>query len=737
MKGKLVIRGIMAGIFLFLASNVTVQAESTPERIGGKDRFEVAVNISQKGWPAGTTAETVILTNYLAFADALAATPYAYQKNSPILLTHPSSLTLATKNELMRLKPKEVILAGGSGSLNPSLITEIKQLGIERVSRIDGKNRYEVAKNISLLMNPTGTAVVANGLNFPDALAIAPYAARSGIPILLTGKDALPAETQNALQAGQFQKTIVSGGEGSVSKEVYSKLPGPERIGGKDRYEVASNIFRKYFAKPSKAYIANGLTFADALTSSVLAAKENVPILLTRPSSLPDTTQNVLIDKMMTNVLIIGGTASVNNNIVYLPGKWEITSPGGNSLEGYTSATSVAPGQSLSFYVKSSKAYHVEFYRMGYYNGRGGLLTGTKTGLAAKAQVNSPDSITLNAKWNVSFTHKIPGDWKSGAYLAKLVNTDKQASYIPFVVRDSSPNADFMAVMSHNTYQAYNNWGGKSLYGYNSSNKTPAIKLSFNRPYKSGNGAGEFFAYEYNLIRWLEKNGYNVTYVTDHDIHNGILANSNVKTILIPGHDEYWSKHMRDNIENSPDVNLALFNANIGYWQVRYEDGGRTMVGYKALASQDPYNKIDPAQVTTTFRSPPVNRPEQDLFGSMYRGIPEKTMPMVVTNPSHWIYTGTGLKLGDQIPGVVGGEVDATTLTSNVEIISRSPVTLYGQKKSADVIWFNNPDGRKVFSVGTFYWNWFLDPYGHTDRASYNKNIEIMTKNALNKLLAS
>ncbi len=92
-------------------------------------------------------------------------------------------------------------------------------------------------------------------------------------------------------------------------------------------------------------------------------------------------------------------------------------------------------------------------------------------------------------------------------------------------------------------------------------------------------------------------------------------------------------------------MNLANFSANVGYWQTRLEDDGTTLVSYKAKADQDPYQLKDPSRVTTLFRNPPVNRPENQLFGTMYRGIPDKTYPMVVTNSSHWIYEGTGLKM--------------------------------------------------------------------------------------------
>ncbi|WP_051428177.1 N,N-dimethylformamidase beta subunit family domain-containing protein [Bacillus sp. J33] len=717
---------------MFLALISDQQTLAAEERVGGKDRFEVAVNLSKKGWPNGS--KTVILTNYLAFADALSAAPFAYQLDSPILLTQPAKLTASTKTEILRLKPQKIILVGGKGSLNDGLIKELKAVGIPVVERIGGKDRFEVSKNIAGKMPPSEGAVIAYGMNFPDALAVAPYAARSGYPILLTGKDSLPPVISETIKQRNIQHSIIVGGEGSVGKTVADALPNVQRIGGKDRFEVANNIFKILNPGSKKVYISNGLTFADALTGSVLAAKENASMLLTWPTRVPDIIQNTLIDKMITETLVLGGTGSVGNGIIYLPGQWEMKNWAGYGLQGYSSKTSVLPNESITFYINSLQNYHIEFYRMGYYENKGAELKGTLTGRKAHIQHKPIKQDTLDANWDPSVTYSIPSGWESGVYLAKIVNQEKKASFIPFVVRDINPKADFMVLIATNTYQAYNNWGGKSLYGYNSTNKEAAVKLSFNRPYKNYWGAGEFFTYEYNLIRWLEKKGYNLTYITDTDLHEGILSSSDIKTLIIAGHDEYWSKQMRDHVEDSQDVNLAMFNANIGYWQVRLENENRTLVGYKYRAAEDPFNKTDPVQVTTRFRDDPVNRPEELLFGTMYRGIPEKTMPLVVTNSKHWIYEGTSLKDGDKIVGIVGGEVDRSDLTSGIEHIARSPVTLYGKPSVADVIWYNKPDGRKVFSVGTFYWNYFLDPYGHQDKGRYDKNIEIMTINALERL---
>ena len=168
-------------IFIFtLIPQKSYAVDVTNKRLGGKDRFEVAINVSKQGW---TQSDTVILANYLAFADALSATPLAYQENAPILLTHPDKLTGVTENEIKRLGAKKVIVVGGPPSVSDNVMNRLQQLGIQ-TERIGGHDRYEVSYNVSKKLKSTDTAVVAYGLVFSDALSIAPYAAKNGYPIL-------------------------------------------------------------------------------------------------------------------------------------------------------------------------------------------------------------------------------------------------------------------------------------------------------------------------------------------------------------------------------------------------------------------------------------------------------------------------------------------------------------------------------------------------------------------------
>lgn len=298
---------------LILSLFVTLEASAgSTTRLGGQDRFDVAINVSKSGWPS---ASTVVLANWEAFGDALAATPLAYKYNAPMLLTKPGALTPRTKEEIKRLRTKNVIIVGGTISVSNTIVNELKAMGIS-VKRIAGNSRMEVANNISKELGASSKVVIADGFNFPDALSIAPYAARNGYPILLTNnKHNLEQSTQNLINSRNISQTIISGGPLSVSETVYKSVPNPRRFGGNSRYEVSANIANAYFSSRSNAFVTKGTIFADALTGSVLAAKRNAPILLIESNSIPKPIKSSIANNEFTNFTILGGPISVSESI--------------------------------------------------------------------------------------------------------------------------------------------------------------------------------------------------------------------------------------------------------------------------------------------------------------------------------------------------------------------------------------------------------------------------------------
>ena len=266
---------------------LTLDASHWSNRLAGQTRYDTAVAISKAGWNA---ASTVVIATGADFPDALAGGPLAYQENAPILLTKGDSLHPATAAEIRRLKPGKAILLGSGGALSATVEMQVRQL-VADVERIGGKNRYDTAALIAEKI-PGNRAVVSSGQNFPDVLSISPYAAKNGIPILLTRTGTLPVETKSAVSGKT--STIVTGGTGAISDAVMAQLPGAKRYGGTSRYDTGKLINQNFPMGKQKAFIATGTNFPDALAGSVLAAKKDAPILLTAANSVPSPTRSLL-----------------------------------------------------------------------------------------------------------------------------------------------------------------------------------------------------------------------------------------------------------------------------------------------------------------------------------------------------------------------------------------------------------------------------------------------------------
>ncbi|MCA1061409.1 cell wall-binding repeat-containing protein [Rossellomorea aquimaris] len=284
--------------------------ESGMDRIMGEDRYKTAVEISKKGWDS---ADTVVIARGDSFPDALAGAPLAYKHNAPILLTDKSSLTGVVKEEIKRLGAKNVIILGGSEAVSNYVMYQLEGMGLD-VERIGGDDRWETAANIAASLGGSPEqAVVANGKNFPDALAVASYAARNGYPILLTDSNELPMATKNALTG--IENTIVPGGEAAVNTKVFNMLPDATRYSGMDRYGTSAAIATDL--NPSyRVYVANGKNFPDALAGAVLAAKNNASMVLVQPDMLPAETAKALQAIHANEFNILGGENAVSEEVV-------------------------------------------------------------------------------------------------------------------------------------------------------------------------------------------------------------------------------------------------------------------------------------------------------------------------------------------------------------------------------------------------------------------------------------
>ncbi|MBW4613022.1 MAG: hypothetical protein KME21_07005 [Desmonostoc vinosum HA7617-LM4] len=484
--------------------------------------------------------------------------------------------------------------------------------------------------------------------------------------------------------------------------------------------------------------------------------------------------------------------------------EWQLTNPAvKREIEGYASLTSVNRGDEIKFFVNTKEPkYTIEIFRMGWYGGAGGRQITpaiVRNGIKQPPPIIDVATGLIECDWQDPYTLKIPQDsnnsteWTSGFYLAKLTASQSgKQSYIIFVVRDDSRPSDILFQSSVTTYQAYNNWGSMSLYRWNSRGKQ-AQKVSFNRPYARspsrlaayGVGAGEFLTnfqppkrtsnagWEYNMVRWLEREGYDVTYCTDIDTHNNPLDIRTGKPILFlhkaflaVGHDEYWSWQMRQNVQAAREggVSLGFFSANTCYWQIRFEpslitqDINRTIVTYKESFALDPFfrdkNPINDYLVTTLWRKEPVKRPEDALIGVMYETFQVNADIVVNETAPDWLLVGTQLQQDKTVSlranskahlkemrlvGLLGYEVDRMfgNAPANTIRIAHSPFRYNGGTRYSDMTVYTTKSGATVFATGSMQWSWGLDDYNTTQlRPSVlSADAQAITRNVLAQML--
>lgn len=274
------------------------------ERLSGSNRYNTSIEISKDGWQDGS--ETVVISRGGDFPDALAGAPLAYQEDAPILLTPDDKLTGELRTEIKRLNPKTAVILGSENAVSQAIENELSNMGM-KINRIGGDDRFETAELIAKQLHSNSKeAVVALGMDFPDALAVAPYAAKEGMPILLTKKDRIPEATKDALSS--IEKTIVVGGSDVVNNNVYKQLSDDRvRLAGDDRFSTAEEIMN-YFGDGAKTgYVANGLGFADALTGAVLAAKNDAPLILSKKSVLSPSMERAIRDQELHRFALLGG----------------------------------------------------------------------------------------------------------------------------------------------------------------------------------------------------------------------------------------------------------------------------------------------------------------------------------------------------------------------------------------------------------------------------------------------
>jgi|GEM_PF-1346735 len=416
---------------------------------------------------------------------------------------------------------------------------------------------------------------------------------------------------------------------------------------------------------------------------------------------------------------------------------------------GYADKTSVEQGGTITFRIATSvNPFTVTIANLADLN-----TTLTQIGPFTSRPQNCSGAYRTGCGWDATTTFAVPANWPSGYYAASF-QTAFGVRRIIFIVRSATPGAlsKTVIVAATNTYQAYNSFGGESLYP--SDDPDRATHLSFDRPFAASAGLGRFDGWESLFLHWMtsEHRAYEV--ISDNDLEDPtILAHYNL--VVFVGHSEYWTSTARQNLEtySHNGGHIAIFSGTTMWWRVRYENNGRLMVGYKD-ALRDPLYDTNPSLVTTNWWADPLYNPENRIVGTSFRFggyanrdpevlydlLPlEQRTGFFVADPTSWAFSGTGLTKGQEFGKEVAGlEVDGALYNCNtngdilgpdgsdgtplnLHIIAETPAT----EGHGIIGYYTNSAGGMVFNAGSQEWATGLatDPV-----------VQQITRNVLNRL---
>ncbi len=394
---------------------------------------------------------------------------------------------------------------------------------------------------------------------------------------------------------------------------------------------------------------------------------------------------------------------------------WHMYGLRSQAIEGFCSRASVAASEELQVYVSTTpeSKFTVDVFRMGYYGGAGGRKVasfGPLQGHPQLAPSQGPNRV-MECQWSPSLKIEIPSDWLSGVYLGKLreLRTGTE-SYIIFIVRDER-RADYLFQCSDMTWQAYNRWPSQhSLYcnGTRDNHVGSGVDVSVDRPYGKYTqlvdqpltlGSGEWFLWEYPLAYWMEQQGYDVSYLSNWDTHADPEGLRRAKGFLSVGHDEYWTPEMFANVKNAIQrgVNVAFLSGNSVFCKIRLKPG----IGGQANRVFERDGRFQPRENT--------------LIGAHSAGPVIGGADWTCVQPDHWLFSGTGMKQGDGIRGLVGWEFHGDPADiPGLEIVAtgptdnrRFPDTQEPRPNRSGVYTstvYPGPRGNFVFNAATCWW---------------------------------
>ena len=450
-----------------------------------------------------------------------------------------------------------------------------------------------------------------------------------------------------------------------------------------------------------------------------------------------------------------------------LPGnpssQWDISGAGDPTIQGFATEISVNKGSTVNFKINvtgTNKNFSINIYRLGYYQGNGARLIsnlGSFTGVTQPSpSINASVGLVDCGNWSQSASWSVPSNAVSGIYIAKLTRSDNGgSSHIVFIVRDDASTADILFKTSDATWHAYNNYGGYGFYEGSTGNTAGrADKVSYNRPFNTRNlGGGDFlFNAEYPMLRWMERNGYDMTYATDVDMEKNVttITPSKHRILLSVGHDEYWSLNERNTFENARNagVHLAFFSGNEVYWKVRYENNSRTLVCYKeGNGSQGELTcggNCDPlAGVWTGLwrfgceYGEDGCKPENALTGQL--SWTESSVPIQVPyefrNLSFWRNTSVATLSPGQTATLASNTLGYEWNYEQPAFASSNPpgrITLSSTTvgdKTHKLSLYTHSSGAIVFGAGTVQWSWGLDNVHDRGSSAVSRDMQQATLN--------
>lgn len=402
---------------------------------------------------------------------------------------------------------------------------------------------------------------------------------------------------------------------------------------------------------------------------------------------------------------------------------------GDDELGAFTGASSVLPGEPLTVFTGAAVGGpgEVAVYRLGPYGGAGGALVAGPLPITvplAPPAVADPQTRAITAPWPATTELDTTG-WPPGFYFLQVTEAGR-ATNVPFVVRSPSVTDAVVFIAGDVTWQAYNTWGGRSLYRGPGGFADRSYAVSFDRPYTTEWQI--WYDYDISAVNVLEAAGVPVAYTTVSAVAAEPASLAGAAGLVSNGHDEYWPLSYRNALVTARDAgtNIAFLGANAGYWRVRLADStqgpGRIVIGYKS-AALDPLPN-DP-QTTARYRDEPFAMPENTVIGQMYDCFPSRG-DMRIIDPEFFLFAGTGVARDSAIPGLVGNESDRAFAGPDtprpLQVPALSLVTCKDTTAYSTMTYYTVPSGAGVWASGTMNWGRAMagptDQFGLTEASS-------------------